>query len=424
MSNTSISSWAVAALALALTGVACSDRPEAAPTPGAPADAATRVSAAEAPERVRKVLEGTDLLRRVAELGALLPTVDPAAAPAIAEVFETSKIDSGEPELVLFGIWWAGHDPEAAMAWTTSDWRARQANVIAAVVRVWAHRDPQAAFGTARGLAFSNQRDLATDAAIAGWDESGQPGLLEMLPSFNSIEMQQVCEGIARRRVVALGPEGALKWADGLEPGQIKDIMSVRVASAAAADKNGAKIAGEWARPRVTTEPGIISNYPRRIATRWMHHDPEGALAWLASLPAGDDRDDGVSEAFRSWLRTDGNAARKWAESTEIEAWNEPAIAVYAKAIAGQQPRQAIEIARRLKSESWRESTTVVVGQVWTGNDPEAAKEWLAKADLPEHTRRTAAMVRHSNPANEAALQKFQRAPATAPVEPPLADPR
>src|SRR5262245_8374296 len=147
--------------------------------------------------RVRQILEGTDLLTRVTALGVLLPTLDPSAAAPIAEVFDTAGIDSGDPELIVFGMWWAAHDPRAAFEWTRSDWRARNAGVIAAVVRVWAHTDPKAALAAARALTFQNQRDLATDAAIAGWDESGLPGLMESLGQFNQVQTQQICETIA-----------------------------------------------------------------------------------------------------------------------------------------------------------------------------------------------------------------------------------
>ena len=81
-----------------------------------------------------------------------------------------------------------------------------------------------------------------TDAAIAGWDESGLPGLMESLTQFDQVQQQQISEGIARRRVVALGPEGALRWADELAENPLKNVLSLRVASAVASDKNDAAI--------------------------------------------------------------------------------------------------------------------------------------------------------------------------------------
>ena len=61
-------------------------------------------------------------------------------------------------------------------------------------------------------------------------------------------------------------------------------------------------------------------------------------MAWLATLPAGADRSDGVTEAFRDWMIHDRKAAFAWIEETEIQPWNEPALALYARAIARRAP--------------------------------------------------------------------------------------
>ena len=76
----------------------------------------------------------------------------------------------------------------------------------------------------------------------------------------------------------------------------------MRVASAASEQGDSAAIAA-WATPHVTSGDERPSGYPRRIGTRWILRDPEAALAWLASLPAGHDRDDGVMESYRDWMR-------------------------------------------------------------------------------------------------------------------------
>ena len=45
----------------------------------------------------------------------------------------------------------------------------------------------------------------------------------------------------------------------------------------------------------------------------------------MASLPAGNDRDDGVTEAFRDWQRRDPLASKAWIERTEMQRWNDRA---------------------------------------------------------------------------------------------------
>jgi hypothetical protein len=350
--------------------------------------------------RVREILADNDPLRRVQKLGDLLPNVDPSATPDVVAALDAAPLDGGDPEFVVFGMWYAQHDPQTALAWTNREWRARDGNVIAAVIRVWAHQDPKMAFGAARGLAYSPHQRLAISSAIAGWDESGKPGLVEAIRELREVDYQQAAESLARRRVITLGAEGAFRWADSLDEA-VRPVMAVRVASAAALQADGAPIAGEWARPQVTKGDDRLSNFPRRIGTRWVQHDPNGAFAWLASLPDGNDRDDGVGETYRTWMKRDYRAAWAWAEEaakTDIPLWKEPAIAVYAQAISREHPKEAIELTRRLTNVAWREPATVIIGQVWMGIDPEAARKWLEEADLPEHTRKTALIARQLRP--------------------------
>ena len=84
--------------------------------------------------------DGTDPLQRVADLSALfLRTLGPDAVPALVEAFEQAPVDGIDPELALFGMWWARFDPQAAFAWTKTDRRAQFAPVVAAIIRSWAH---------------------------------------------------------------------------------------------------------------------------------------------------------------------------------------------------------------------------------------------------------------------------------------------
>jgi hypothetical protein len=385
----SLSAFALGcALGFAIAFVALrSDRARAPTTAVAPSDE-------QIGPRVTEILNGKDPLRRVTELSSLLPTLGPAAVPALVDAFEAAPLSGGEPEFALFGMWWATFDPQAAFAWINTEPRVQRGTVIAAVVRSWAHGDPEHALGAARGLSFPGQRELAIDAAIAGWDESGQPGLLEAVTRVkDTVEQQRLADKVARRRVWTLGPAEAFRWAESLEATpEFREMMVMRVASAAAATAEGGPIAAAWATPRVRSDDRI-SSYPRRIATRWVTHDPEAAMAWLATLPAGTDRKDGVEEAFRTWATRDLRAAYAWIEKTELQPWNEPALAVYTNAIAGQRPKEAIELAQRISDPELREYTMTVIGQVWTKNDRAAAEAWLAQPGVSERVRRNSAMV-------------------------------
>jgi hypothetical protein len=361
-------------------------------------------------ERARAILSSDDPVRRVAEISALLPELTPEAVPALVRAFESAPLDGGDPEIVVFALWWAGFDPQAAREWTRTDWRASYGSVIAAVFRGWAHKDPRQAWGNSQGVGFTVQRELAMDAAMAGWDESGEPGLVEAVQQLGNVDQQRIGETLARRRVVMLGPEGALRWVDSIGDQGFREVMAVRVAGAAAAHKGAGPLAAEWAAQHVRTDDRL-SGFPRRIGSRWARYDPEGALAWLATLPAGADRDDGVGETYRSWMVHDRAAAFAWADKSGLQPWNQPAISLYVRALSRENPQKAIELAHQLSDPGLRDSSTIVVGRVWIEIDRDAAEAWFERAGISESVREQARLT-GANSVRERNMGRRQRSTA------------
>jgi hypothetical protein len=267
--------------------------------------------------------------------------------------------------------------------------------VIASVFRSWAHVDPKEALQNAAKVRFSGQRELAKDAIYAGWDESGKPGLWEASSELTLADQQRLAQVVARRRVVTMGFAKALEWAQSFPNPDMQQMVTLRVASAAANFKHGAPEVAEWATP-VIVSAEQPTQLPRRIGTRWVKHDPLAAMAWLSSLPAGVDRDDGVIESYRDWMVNDFPAAEKWIRekigAEEIEAWCEPAVSVFTKTNGLSRPAESLEIAARFKDESLRDTTRVLILVHWFKRDPAAAQAWLDEADLPPDVRARAQM--------------------------------
>ncbi len=360
------------------------------------------ISADQAGATVKGILAIDDPLERVAELAPVFPRLSPDALPGVLQAYEHSGLDGGDPEIVLLGMWWARFDPAAAVRWTTTDWRAGYGAVLQAIYRSWGNRDPQEALRSARATVHPGQKDLNTDAAIAGWDESGQPGVEEYVRALPELDRQRFGEVLARRRVVSLGTEGALRWAESIEDPEFRKVMLRRVASAVAMDEPS--VAARWAEPRITAAAAAgerPTGLPRRIATRWVRHDPTGAMAWLATLPAGKDRDDGVTESFRDWLRLDPPAATAWIEGVEMASWNGPAFYVYTRGYAFQRPAEMLAVASRISDPALRDGAEMFVARVWLGIDPEAAEAALANSTLSEESKTVARRQRYVPPKPE-----------------------
>src|SRR5262245_53724949 len=121
---------------------------------GAAVASTAPISASEAGPRAKEILEQSQPLTRIADLGGRLHRCGPDADPALLEAFENAPLDGGDPELIVLATWWSKFDPKAAFEWTSSDWRATYGAVIAAVFRGWAHQDPQAALKAAGTIRF------------------------------------------------------------------------------------------------------------------------------------------------------------------------------------------------------------------------------------------------------------------------------
>jgi hypothetical protein len=339
--------------------------------------------------RVDQALAITDPIERSIAWHAVLGQAGPDSVAVLRDAVSAAKLDVGDPEVVAFAMWWARFDPREALLWTETEWRAQSRLVVGAIFRVWAQGDPEAAREASVRVAKFHE-EAALEAVIVGWQESGRPGLLEWAQSVpDDSARQRFADMLARRLVLALGTEGATRFVEGIADPAFRSAMTIRIASAATEQGEGAAIAA-WATPLVTSGEERPSGYPRRIGTRWILRDPEAALAWLESLPAGLDRDDGVMESFRDWMRFAPVAAQRWIQNAEIEPWSEPAFSIYARIISREKPEEALALVARFGDATLRRRMSAVIARKWVARDPAAAKAWLAGSDLPEDVKRLA----------------------------------
>ncbi len=124
------------------------------------------------------------------------------------------------------------------------------------------------------------------------------------------------------------------------------------------------------------------------MGTRWAQQDGLAAMTWLATLPAGGERDAGVQETYRVWLSRDREAAMAWLRGAELEPWLEPALALYVKSLARERPEEALEWTALIRDAERRREATMKIGRYWHQVDPDAARAWLDRSGLPEEDRK------------------------------------
>jgi hypothetical protein len=336
----------------------------------------------EVGEAIQAALTDPDRLAGVEALAAQLRRTGPESLPEVLAAFETVFLDVAELEVVLLADWWADFDPKGAFQWSRGSAIGRHPLVLRAVVEAWAQRDPLAARDALTNMKDPFMARACLDSLISGWDASGQPGLIEYLRGLGaSTDALMAMSPLARRRVLRDGPERAFAWGEAIPDDPPDDALRFklqmfrRLVSAAAPidpEKTAAFAAKYADGPH---GDGLLA----RTGAGWATQIGDGvpALRWLASPPAGKQRDDGVEETFQAWSGRNYAAAAAWLEAEPHAAWMEPAILIHVNRLSGRDVAAALAWARRIEQPALRESAFVAVGNMWLQNDPEAARAWL-----------------------------------------------
>jgi hypothetical protein len=342
---------------------------------------------------VQAALTLQDRIQGVHALSGILARSGPESLSEIRAGFESVFLDVAEIEIVLLAEWWAAFDPEAAFRWTQSTRVANQTLVIRSVVRAWARRDPLAAREALGRILDPVTRRACLDALVSGWEDSGQPGLLEYLHELPpSIEQLRALAAVARRKVLRDGVDGAFRWAEALpedrddEPGRFKLQLFRRVASAAASVD--LERAAAWAMQHADGPNG--DGLLGRVGNTWAMRDGTGAMAWLASLPESAPRERGIEDTYRAWLDWDTPAALAWMRERAAapEPWLDPALTLFSVAVAREDYAEALAAAERIRDPQRRDGAVITIGRMWRGSDPAAADAWLERSGLDPELRR------------------------------------
>lgn len=380
----------------------------AAPKPNLPSPRSKAVPEDFAPVgltgEIREILLEPDTFARTEALARRLSELGPESMEQVRDAYDGVLLDQGDTELVLFGEWWGGFDPNAALKWTDHHWNTRESvPVLRGVMRAWGRSDPVGAIGIAAVVAPNDiQRRLWIDYVLRGWDESVVDGALSYAESLApGPERQWALTVVTRRRVMRDGPELVIAWAEALpdEPDPALKLNAFR------------RVAGSVAEVDVDLAVAFVERHMdgpyakglvERVGARWVNRDPEAAMRWLSSLPAGAARDDGVMETYRAWLARDRAAAQAWVPATPHDVWLDPAVALYARSISLQDPHRALDWAGGIADIDLRHGTVGGIARKWLMREPGSAEAWLAQSGLPEDLIRKIRIVPTDKRAREA----------------------
>ncbi|MDJ0789406.1 MAG: hypothetical protein QNK05_21580 [Myxococcota bacterium] len=383
-------------------------RPAAYPAPNLPSPRSKPVDEGFAPigveGEIREILLEPDTLARTEALARRLSELGPESLEPVRAAYEDVLLDQGDTELVLFGEWWGSFDPNAALRWTQHHWNTdEQVPVLRGVMRAWGRSDPITAITTAGAVAPNDvQRLLWVDYVLRGWDESVIDGATSYALSLGAGPQRQWALTVTiRRRVMRDGPESVIAWAEALpEDDEALKLNAYRRVAAAVAEVD-VDLAAAFAERHMDGPYG--RGLPHRVGATWIKSDPEAAMRWLAAMPASENRNTGVMEAYRAWLARDRKAAQAYVPATPHDGWLDPAVALYARSISLRDPHGALEWASGIRDVDLREGTMGNIARKWYMRDQGAAEAWLAQSDLPPDLIRKIKIVHTNKRAREAA---------------------
>lgn len=344
-------------------------------------------------EAILEVLLEPDDFARARRLSTLLPTLGSESVPEARRALESPAVDRRAVEIALLLRFWATHDPAGASDWALSrSPRGLRSSSLAVAIETWARADPNAALAWIRATPPSTEigSEAIEVALIRGWFDSNHSGLEDYIRNLGpSFERQRALASLARRSIQRNGPGVLVSWAEALpdEPRRFK-LAAFRQVASELAQRTDPAAAVAWCEAHCDGPFG--SNVRKLVAMRWAARDGPAAFEWLATAPAGAERDRAVQDAFLAWLRTDREAALGWVEASSsegIEPWLRPALDLYAVSISDERPIEALSWAAQINDDTRRETAFIAIARRWREQDPSAAEAWVEQSPLSEKAR-------------------------------------
>jgi hypothetical protein len=289
---------------------------------------------------------------------------DPVAATALA-----ANLSSGVTGYVMGGYSrngllqsvasnWANQDPAAALTWADQTLNGAAYDSVTQTV-----------------LKQMGQTDPASEAAALA--QISDPNVVnQSIPDLATAWAQQ-------------DVQAALTWAQSL-PTTNNDVRQTALNdvlnSWTATDPAGA---AAYLQQNLTSDPDF-GKLAAQVATSWGNNDPQAALTWAQSLPAGAAQNTALVAAVTQLANVDPDTA--WADAERLTGNSQSqALGNVISAMANQDPDEAADALGDLPAGTDLDAATTNVATNWLRQDPDEASQWIAT--LPTGSARDGAVT-------------------------------
>jgi RNA polymerase sigma factor (sigma-70 family) len=130
-----------------------------------------------------------------------------------------------------------------------------------------------------------------------------------------------------------------------------------------------------------------LQNGIEALANTWSRRNPEEALAWAASLSAGETRNGVLASITGNWARMDPYHAAEWVASLPPGTERDRSAGSFVDATADRFPREAWTWALSIQDSEERSRAAAQVVNLMGSRDPQTARAWIEQGPFSQETR-------------------------------------
>jgi hypothetical protein len=245
---------------------------------------------------------------------------------------------------------WARQDPAAALAWA-STLSADKGQAMTSVIGEVAKTDPRKAAGM-----------------IANMDDADRQGAYSTVASqYGSLDFAE-----------------AQTWIKSLPAADQADALAAAIGGLAnndpaAAVKQVNAMADSDAKNRLI--PNVVEDLARR--------DPQAAADFLKSQTNEDAQRNGMRQLMPAWTNTNPNGALQYANSFPAGTVRDGALQSWVMSNNSSAPKDVIQVAATIQDDRDRSRSIMVPAMKWMREDPVAAKEYIqTSTDVPDDMKK------------------------------------
>jgi hypothetical protein len=267
---------------------------------------------------------------------------------------------------------WTKMDPKAAMAFVEGQQGNGGARFggMATVLQTWAKSNPQEAIAWAKASAAAAAATAGAEGENGG---GGGFGRMDGNWAMTTVIGQLARTDIGQALQLAQGETGNRR-------GQLTNTLVSQLVSQRGEDGARDAVMG-------ISDETLRNSMIRQLAGRIANDDPQKALSWVNTLPAGTAKSGALADAISEWAQQDAAAAATYMTTLPTGPETDAPRARFALSVVRTDPAGAVAWANSITNPETRTNSLTQVVGAWMRTDAQAAQQWVQSSSLPQETK-------------------------------------